>query len=138
MTNTLDVSGVWHSEYHYTSSAKEGQFKSEYDVKIVQDGSNIVVESLPNKEGSYVVMRLSLDGRIATGTWEEHTSPTGFYKGTIYHGALQLIADEDGNALRGKYVGFSRTMKVYADDWVLTRLPQETDMKEHAKRHSAV
>ena len=136
MATKLDFSGIWHSNYQYTSSAKPGEFSSEYDVKILQKGNNLVVESLPNKEGAYVVLRLSLDGRIATGTWEEHTSPGGFYKGTIYHGAVQLVVDEDGEAMHGKYVGFSRTMKVFANDWSLKRLAPGVDLKQHAEQHA--
>ncbi len=118
----FDLSGTWHSAYTYTSSARAGEFTSEYDAKMYREGEHFVVESLPNDEKSYIVMRLSLDGRIATGTWEEHTSPTGPYKGVIYHGAVQLVIDEDGNAMHGKYVGFSRTMNVLANDWTLTRI----------------
>lgn len=116
-----DFSGTWHSAYRYTSSAREGEFTSEYDVKILREDDHLVVQSLPNDEGSYILMRLSLDGRIATGTWEEHTSPTGDYKGVIYHGALQLVVDEDGNGMHGKYVGFSRNMHVLSNDWSMVR-----------------
>lgn len=130
MATKLDFSGIWHSVYWYTSSAKEGEFTSEYDVKILQKGNNLVVQSIPDKTGAYIVVRLSLEGRIATGTWEEHTSPGGFYKGAIYHGAVQLIVDEDGNSMHGKYVGFNRLMKVLSNDWTLTRGRADTSGQE--------
>ena len=119
-----DFSGVWHSSYTYTSSRREGVFTSEYDVKIHKKGDHLIIESLPNKEKSYLIMRLTFndrDGRVVTGTFEEHTSPTGHYEGSICPGAIQLILDEDGNAFRGKYVAYSRSMVVFANEWTITR-----------------
>jgi len=116
-----DFSGMWHSVYRYTSSTRPGEFESVYDVKLYRDGNQLVMESLPNEEGSYVLMRLSLDGRIATGTWQETTSPNGHYKGVICHGALQLVLDEAGDGFYGKWVGFDRRMEVRSGSWEVTR-----------------
>jgi hypothetical protein len=116
-----DLSGAWHSSYKYTSSAKDGAFTSDYDVKLHKIGNHLVVESLPNQEGSYLIMRLTLDNRIATGVWEESTSPTGSYKGVVYHGAVQLVLDENENTWRGRYVGFSRNMEVLGNEWVISK-----------------
>lgn len=111
---------------------------SEYDVRIHRIGNQLIIESLPNKERSYLVAKLDLDGRIATGTYEEHTSPITSYQGKIYRGALQLILDDDGNAFRGKYVAFSRTMVVFSNDWVITRLPKEENLAQHAETDVAL
>lgn len=135
---SLDFSGIWHSVYTYTSSTQPGTFLSEYDVRIHRIGNHLIIESLANKERSYLVAHLDLDGRIATGTYEEHTSPITSYEGKTYRGALQLIVDDDGNAFRGKYVAFSRTMVVFSNDWVITRLPEEEDLGQHAKTHVAL
>ena len=116
-----DFSGTWHSVYYYTSSAAPGMFVSEYDVKIHHKDGHLIIESQPSKEESYILLRLSLEGRIATGTWEEHTSPSGSYKGVIYHGALQLVLAEDGQALHGMYIGFDRRMEVRSGHWEIVR-----------------
>lgn len=116
-----DISGMWRSVYHYTSSQKPGEFTSEYDVRIHSVGNELVIQSVANAEKSYILLRMTLDGRIATGTWHEETSPTGDYQGEVRYGALQLVLDEAGNVWRGKWVGFSRTMEVYAGNWVITR-----------------
>jgi len=117
----LDFSGSWHSKYHYTSTAKEGRFTSEYDVKMYRTGNQLVIQSLPNENEDYILLRLSVDGRFLTGTWYEQTSPTGDYEGVSRYGALQLIVDEDGQAMHGKWVGFNRKMYVQGDDWEIVR-----------------
>lgn len=121
----IDFSGVWRSTYHYTSSAREGEFTSEYEVRIVREGDSLIVKSLPNASKSYILVRLSLDGRVAAGTWQEFTSPTGFYEGSLYHGALQLVLDEDARAFRGRYVGYSRNMTVKGGEWELVRISRD-------------
>lgn len=121
MADEFDFSGIWHAKYHYTSSAKPGRFVSEYDVKILNVGNQVIMQSVPNEFGDYVLLRLTQDGRILTGTWHEQTSPKGPYKGVAYYGAIQLIVSEDGNTISGKWVAFDRTMHVRSDDWELTR-----------------
>jgi hypothetical protein len=125
MAKDYDFSGIWHSVYDYTSSSKPGRFKSESDVKVLKAGNQVVVQSIPNEYGDYFLMRLTLDGRILTGSWHEQTSPKGPYKGVAYYGAIQLIISEDGNTLAGKWAAFDREMNVRADDWTITRTKTE-------------
>jgi hypothetical protein len=40
-----------------------------------------------------------VDGMTATGSWEERTSPTGYYKGAVYRGALQFLVAPSGGQL---------------------------------------
>lgn len=119
-----DFSGVWHSVYHYRSPSRPGLRDSVHEVEIHETGDRLVIESLPNKEGSYIILRLKLDGDKATGTWEEHTSPTGFYKGEIYFGAVQFILTEDGNMFHGISVGAERNNEVRSNYWEITRKNQ--------------
>lgn len=116
-----DFSGVWHSVYHYISTSLPGLFDSEHDVKIVQEGEHLIIESLPNDEKSYLVMRLKLDSGVATGTWEEHSSPSGYYKGEIYTGAIQLILTDQGDMFHGMYVAHDRRKEVRSGYWEITR-----------------
>lgn len=125
MTKAFDFSGVWHSVYNYTSSSKPGSFTSEYDVKIQSIGNQVIMQSIPNDYGDYVLIRATQDDRVLTGTWHEQTSPKGPYKGAAYYGAIQLVISEDGNSIDGKWVGFDRQMNVRCDNWKLTRIKQK-------------
>jgi hypothetical protein len=118
-----DFSGTWHSTYHYTSTAKPGNFTSEYDVTIHSIGNQLIVESKPSPQGEYLLLRLMLDSGIATGTWHEQTSPKGDYQGVTYYGALQLVLSADEQSFKGKWVGFNRKMQVQQGDWELVRKP---------------
>ncbi len=121
MAKQYDFSGIWHTVYDYTSSARPGHFKSEYDVRIHSVGNQVIMQSVPNDYGDYILLRLTQHDRILTGTWFEQTSPKGPYKGVAYYGAIQLIISEDGNSMQGKWVGFDRQMNVRSDNWQLTR-----------------
>src|SRR5688572_14054284 len=102
----MDFSGIWHSAYYFTSSRRPGNFVSEYDLKISQKGDKVVAESLPNKEKSHMFLRLTLNGTFLTGTWQETTSPEGFYRGMVYEGAVQLAVDPDKKTMSGKWVTY--------------------------------
>lgn len=118
----FDFSGIWRSTYSYTSTAKQGYFTSQYDVRLHHTGSQLTIQSLSTKNKDYLLLRLSVDGRLLTGTWYEQTSPMGDYEGVSRYGALQLIVDEDGQAMRGMWVGFNRKMYMQADRWIITRI----------------
>jgi hypothetical protein len=116
-----DFSGVWQSVYHYRHPGMDGLQESRHDVKIHLRGDNLIIESLPNKENSYLIMRLKLDGRVATGTWEEHTSPTGAHKREIYVGAVQFVLSSDGGMLDGRFLSVDRRMEVKTNFWQISR-----------------
>lgn len=120
--STDNLEGIWQSRYEYTSSSREGIFEGKHKVRIVQkDPSHVVVESLPEGNDSYVVIRLTIDGAIATGSWQEHTNEKGYYKGAIYYGTIQLIIDPDGRTMRGKWLGFDKESNINVGPWELTR-----------------
>ena len=121
MAQDFDFSGVWRSSYTFTSESDDSEFIDEYNVRIQKVGSQLVIQSLPNQEGSYILLRLTLDGRILTGTWYEQTSPTGHYKGVTYYGSLQMLMDEDGNAMRGKWIGVDQNMKMQGGTQTIVR-----------------
>ncbi|HSW79819.1 MAG TPA: hypothetical protein VLG47_03510 [Candidatus Saccharimonadales bacterium] len=116
-----DFGGVWHSIYHYKHPDLPGLQKSEHDVKIYRKGDELIIESLPNDENSYLIVHLKLDGNIATGSWEEHTSPTGAHKREIYSGAVQFVLSDDGNDFDGMYLTFDRRNFVKSNYWHLYR-----------------
>lgn len=126
MTDEATFEGAWHSAYWYPSNTHAGEEMSEYDVTIRQKGNQLVVESKPNASGSYILVRLSIDDEVATGTWHETTAPEGDFKGTIYSGALQLIISRDHTSMVGKWVGIGKDYEknqpdIYTGKWELTR-----------------
>ncbi|HJQ08054.1 MAG TPA: hypothetical protein VJ836_01075 [Candidatus Saccharimonadales bacterium] len=120
--NDYDFSGIWRSTFCYTSSTRDNkEFETEHYSIIHEKDNQIVIESLPSTD-SYRITRLTLDGRIATGTWEQQNAKEGYYEGARYWGAIQLIVDEDGNAMRGKWIGFGSNMKVKSGPWEIVRV----------------
>ena len=117
-----DFSGVWHSKYRVPSGPQEKIIETEHDVVMYRHGNHLIIETLPKEDGSYMMARFTIEGRIVTGTYHSENSPKSAAKGAIYFGAAQLILDEDGNALRGKGVGFGRDMQVKISNWELTRI----------------
>ena len=82
-----------------------------------QSGQQVTGESLPHPAGSKIRLNLAVDGFTVTGTWVEHTSPTGYYKGAIYRGAIQLLASPSGGQLIGKWIGFGKNFAINTGDW---------------------
>jgi hypothetical protein len=116
-----DFSGIWHSVYHFKSPIAPGLFESNHDVKIHQKGEALIIASLPNEEKSYLFVRLRLDDRVATGTWEEHTSPVGDYKGEIYVGAAQFVLSLDGDMFDGMFLSVDKRAEVKSNYWQIVR-----------------
>lgn len=117
--------GVWRSHYSYPSSSRQGEFEGEHYVRFHEKGNQLVVESIPNINKSYLVVRLSLDGNIATGSWQEETDPNGYYQGAIYYGAIQLVVSNDAKHMQGRWVGFSKDMEVNVGTWEFAYVGQE-------------
>ena len=117
---TLDLAGVWRSRYVYYSSGRDDQFECVHYVVIHQDGRQVAVESLPHSSGSKVKLALTVDALTATGTWEERTSPAGYYKGATYRGAIQFLVDPSGGQMTGKWIGFGKNFAINTGDWDLT------------------
>jgi len=124
-----EFSGIWRSTYRYTSSSRKGEFENEHFVRAHQKGNQLVFESVSKANKSYLVVRLSLDGDIATGSWQEDTERYGYYKGAIYHGAIQLTISKDRRKFTGKWVGFGKDMELNVGPWefiyVGEKVPEE-------------
>lgn len=123
--------GIWRSVYRYPSSGRGKEFTSEHLVQMYRKGQNLILESLPDNNESYLLLRLSLEDNIATGTWEDSTDPNGYYKGATYHGAVQLVIDADQKHMKGKWVGVGKNLEVNTGPWEFTyiddTLPTRTE-----------
>lgn len=128
-----DFSGVWRSRYWFPSNQHPGEEEiSEHRVGAHQKGRKLTMNSLPAQNGAYITIKLTL-GRdnLATGTWEEYTSPEGEFRGRLYSGAMQLIVSDDGTRMDGKWVGEGREwlgegdddyeQRIYTGQWELFR-----------------
>jgi hypothetical protein len=126
MADNNTFSGTWHCRYWYPSNTHDGNDVSEYDMEAVPHGREIVLESQPNAEKSYMLVRLILDSDLATGTWYEETSPTGEFQGATYSGAGQLILNSDKTRFDGKWAGLGydhdrKETRVYSGKWEIVR-----------------
>jgi len=114
------LSGIWHSRYVYYSSGRKEDFEGEHYVAVRQQGNRLLGQSLPHSIDSRLRLDMALEGSVVTGSWTERTSPTGYYKGAIYHGAIQLLIDPLGRRMKGKWLGFGRDFKINTGEWELT------------------
>ncbi len=122
-----NFSGIWRSDYTYHNSERDEDRLSQHYVRMYPKGSELIIESVPELNDSYTLARFSIDGNVATGSWQEVTDPKGDYQGTIYHGAAQLIVAEDGKSLEGKWVGFGKNMEVKTGPWKFVYIGESVD-----------
>lgn len=120
------LAGVWHSKYLYYSDGRGKQFESEHYVVLRQRGHHVSAQSLPNSLESVLTLDLTVDGSVVTGTWIERTSPTGYYKGSVYHGAIQLLTDPTVRSMHGQWLGFDKGSNINSGAWELSRVAAST------------
>ncbi|MFB9686106.1 hypothetical protein [Amycolatopsis plumensis] len=125
------LTGIWHSQYKYPSSGRRKVLTGEHYVVLRTHGSRLLGRSLPHSSGSHLHLDLSKDMAVATGTWREETSPTGYYKGASYHGTLQMVVDPAGRRMSGMWLGFGRDFAINSGEWRLERCG--TDVSEAAQ-----
>lgn len=113
------LSGTWRSRYVYSSTGRDADFIGDHYVIFRQQQNRLIGQSLPHPTGSRLRLDLVLEPPVATGSWRETTSRTGYYKGATYHGALQMIIDPSGRSMQGMWIGFSRDFKVNSGRWEL-------------------
>jgi hypothetical protein len=119
------LTGIWLSRYEYESSSRGGTFADEHYVVVIQHGARAQVRSVPASK-SKVMMDLTVNGQVVTGTWTEQTSPDGYYQGSVYHGAIQLLLDPTGHRMTGKWVGFGRDFDLNTGPWTLELVSSDT------------
>ncbi|WP_152991204.1 helix-turn-helix domain-containing protein [Frankia sp. R43] len=120
VSSTSSLTGIWRSGYVYQSSTRDGQFSDEHYVVFRQQGGQVTGQSLPHSQDSRIGFNLSLAGSVLTGSWTERTSPTGYYKGATYYGAIQLLLDPLCRSMTGKWIGFGKSFEINTGDWDLT------------------
>lgn len=131
-----DLSGIWHSRYQYPSTGRGKTLIGAHYLVLRQEGSQLIGQSLPHSTGSRLHLELVLEGPVATGTWREQTSPTGYYKGAVYHGALQMAVDRAGHRMHGKWLGFGRDFVINSGEWTLTWCEANTNETVERSYHN--
>lgn len=128
-----DFSGIWRSSYRFKGGIDSKTYETEHYVTMHQKGNHLIVESLPNTNGSYLWAKFTLDGRIATGIYHSENSPQSSKKGAIYYGAAQMLIDENCDALRGKGVGFGKGLEIKTNDWELVHIGDKMPINKNAE-----
>ena len=130
------LTGIWRSRYEYVSSSRGDQaFTGEHYVMVIHHGDRLQVRSLPGTAPGRLMMDLTVNGQVITGTWTEETDPAGYYRGAVYHGAIQMLLEPSGHRMAGKWAGFGRSMDVNTGPWVLDLVSADTG-KEAMQRYS--
>jgi hypothetical protein len=93
---------------------------------VIQHGNRIQVRSLPGTATGRVMMDLTVDGQVITGTWSEETDPDGYYAASVYSGAIHMLLDHTGHRMKGKWLGFNRDGGVSDGPWVLNLVSADT------------
>lgn len=132
------LDGVWYSRYEYYSDGRSGQFVGEHYVVLRQRGDNVFAQSLPNSLESALTLDLAVDGSVLTGKWMERTSSVGYYKGAVYHGAIQLLLDPTSRSMKGRWLGFGKNSNINDGVWELSRVAASTAPSELRQFHFKV
>jgi transcriptional regulator with XRE-family HTH domain len=134
-TAAAPLNGIWLSRYEYDSSGRGARFANAHYVLVVQQGRNLAVRSLPGTSAGRVIMDLTVNGQVITGTWTEETDPGGYYQGAVYHGAVQLLLDPSGRKMSGKWVGYGREWEINEGPWSLELVTRDTSQAAQEARN---
>ncbi len=130
-----DLTGIWHSRYTYFSTGRNAEFEGEHYVVLREDGGSLAGRSLPATNGSNLELDLAVEGSIATGTWTERTSPSGYYEGATYNGTFQLLIDPTRRSMTGKWLGFGKHFDINTGDWQLNWVEGSTSPQAQRRYH---
>jgi hypothetical protein len=116
---TGNLNGLWLSRYGYFSTGRDANLQGEHTIRLHHIGSRLHGTTDPAAGESRLSLDLSVNGAIATGTWNERTAPTGYYRGAVYHGTIQLVVSPHARAMNGRWLGFGKKFNVNSGDWHL-------------------
>jgi transcriptional regulator with XRE-family HTH domain len=132
-SGSAPLTGIWLSRYEYESSGRGGRvFSNAHYVLVIQHGQRLQVRSLPGTTPGRLLMELTANGAVVTGTWTEETNPGGYYQGAVYHGAIQMLLEPSGRKMDGKWVGFGREWDLNTGPWTLELVTRDTSAQSQA------
>jgi transcriptional regulator with XRE-family HTH domain len=118
------LTGIWLSRYEYPSSSRGKVYSGAHYVVVIQRGSKVQVRSIGSP--SKLLMDLTAEGNVLTGTWREETAPDGYYRGATYHGAIQFTVGPSGHRMKGQWAGFGKDGEVNSGPWTLDLVSSDT------------
>jgi transcriptional regulator with XRE-family HTH domain len=118
------LTGIWLSKYEYPSSSRGQWYAGAHHVLLIQRGSQIQARSIGSP--SKLLIDLTAEGNVLTGTWREETDPAGYYRGATYHGAIQLTVGPSGHRMKGQWAGFGKDGEVNSGPWILDLVSSDT------------
>lgn len=113
---STDYSAIWRSVFRYEDD--KGMHEEVHEVTMQRSGKYLVLQSTPGSK-VYCVARLTVDERVATGSWEMQGIIRPGYSGSRVWGALQLVLDDDGLGMYGMWVGFGGGLRVKSGTWTI-------------------
>jgi transcriptional regulator with XRE-family HTH domain len=127
------LSGIWLSRYEVYSSSRDDNFAYQHYVQVLQRGAYLNVRSLPGQH-SRLALDLSVNGRMIRGTWAEHTSEGGYYRGSLYDGSIMLELNAANTRMKGRWLGFGRDPGEINDGpWQFTLVDGRVDLDAREK-----
>lgn len=117
---TGDLNGLWRSRYSFFSDSRQATLHSNHTVRLHHAGSRLRgTTDTEDGSDSRLTLDLAVNGAIASGTWTERTAPTGYYRGVVYHGTIQLVVGPHARNMTGRWLGFGKDFAVNSGDWHL-------------------
>jgi len=120
--------------YTYFSSGRDAQLEGEHYVALRETREHRWQQP-SSLDRSSLELDLVVDGSIATGTWTERTSPSGYYGGASFHGTLQLLIDPTQRNMTGKWLGFDKHFAFNTGDWQLNWVEGSTSPQAQRRYH---
>jgi len=115
-----ELAGDWISRYTYFSTGRNAEFEGLHDIRLRAEGGRLIGRSEATPTGS-IELDLRADGLLVTGSWTERTAPSGYYRGAVYHGIVQLVVDPVGRSMVGRWLGPDKHFAINSGRWLLTR-----------------
>lgn len=130
------LTGIWESRCTYHSSSRDETFVDLSHLMLIHSANEITAHSIRGSvtDGGSIIMRLETRGRVVTGTWEQTTGAESYYRGQLFHGAVQLQVEASGTRMKGAWTGFGSDFDVNTGPWELIRRETGTrDVESYAR-----
>lgn len=119
---------TWRFTHWAPSKDDSRELKDEYMMRGHQRGSTLVLQSEPDATGAYMLVRVNIEGAVASGSWHESAATDGEFEGAEYSGAGQLLISDDGEQMTGLWVGSGfdhglQKLRLYTGKWELVHVP---------------
>lgn len=121
-TKHSDLPTHWKLTHWYPSSDDAREESEVHEMESYWQQDTLVLESQPQEDGSYMLVRLHFQDEIVSGGWYETASPAGKNASAQYSGQGQLLLDPKTYRMEGMWAGVGydytlKKMRVYTGKW---------------------